>query len=73
MDLKKLNRREFFEKSGRAVAIGAIAAICVKLSFNKSNDRAANNYPCLEKACRECALFKDCGLPEAVSERGIRD
>lgn len=71
MDSKSLKRREFLRTAGRTFAVGALVAIFVKLSFNKSVNESVEKYPCLEvKSCYDCALFGNCSLPKAKREKG---
>ena len=52
----------------RYAVLGALAAVCVKLTVRKAASHGAQT--CISAGmCRGCAVFDDCGLPRALSAK----
>ena len=63
------NRRELLRTIGRALGLGSLAWIGVKVRKNMSSAQA--NEICGEpNPCRGCRIFEDCTLPQALDAKG---
>jgi len=63
---KNESRREFFRASARYGFLGALGAIGVVIGGRRlpGGQRCVNRF-----ICRGCAVFQDCGLPQALSAK----
>ncbi len=64
------NRREFLRGSLRYSLLAGLAAVSAAL-LRRRGSRLANQTCVNESICRGCAVFDDCGLPQALSAKQI--
>jgi len=61
-------RRQFLRDGLRLAVLGAMAAIGGKLA-GRATARPAGQVCVSAGICRGCAVFEDCGLPNALSAK----
>jgi len=65
---KILSRRELLGTIGRGLSLAGLTFGAWKLASGKDEPQA--NQECVNKGfCRNCRVFKDCGLPRAISAK----
>ena len=62
-----MNRRNFIDKSGRALLLGALAIVSGVLIARRQVSRDTNCSANFQ--CRNCTKLSKCQLPEAEIER----
>jgi len=64
------SRRQFFRDGLRYIMLGGLMAASAKLVAREAS-RPAGRVCISAGICRGCAAFDDCGLPQALSARGV--
>jgi hypothetical protein len=63
-------RRQFLRDALRYISLGGLAAVSGKLVVRQAA-RPAGQVCVSAGICRGCAVFEDCGLPQALSARQV--
>ena len=67
---ENLSRRELLGMAGRALALGALGALAVRLLRRGGSSARPGFETCLHDGyCRTCGSFAGCGLPSALSAK----
>jgi len=70
-DQRQENRRQFLRRAGHSVGLAGLLLLAGNLVFRRF--RSGRNETCInEGICRGCAIFDDCGLPQALSAKQSR-